>query len=116
MSCRSVGPGWRRRWEFFGVLGFGIAPRPALRPCPGVTRAVGGETFLGARRALGTLRERRGPAALDAQPRGLPLGVLPAVALAVGPAPRFRIADRLALGSEPFGAGALGGGWGALLT
>ena len=46
---------------------FGIVSRLALCPHPGVTRAPGGETTLGARGALGTLRKRRGPAALDAQ-------------------------------------------------
>ena len=88
---------------------FGSAPGLARRPRPGLTGAVGGEAALGARRALGTLRERRGPAALDAQAGGPALGVLPAVAFAVGATPRFGIANRLALGPEAFGAGAVGG-------
>ncbi len=89
--------------------GFGIAPRLALGSRPRVTGAGGGETPFGAGPALGTLRERRRPAALDAEARGLALGVLPAAAFAVGPSPGFGIANRLALGPEAGGAGAIGG-------
>ena len=70
----------------------GIAPpvgvpmrlRVALRPRPGVTGAVAGETPFGAGPALGTLRECRRPAALDAEADGLAFGMLSAAALAVG--------------------------------
>ena len=75
--------------------GFGVAPRLALRPRPGVTGAVGGETPFGARLALGTLRERRHPAALDAEARGLALGVLAAAALAVAGSGGFGSSPRL---------------------
>ena len=68
-----------------------------------MTGAVGGETPFGARPALATLRERRGPAALDAEACGPAFGGLAAASLAVGSAPGFAIANRLALGPEAGG-------------
>ena len=75
-----------------------------------VLARAGGARRTPAHEPLGLpLRERRGPAAFDAQARSPALGVLPAATLTVGPAPGFGIANRLPLGPEPFGAGGLGG-------
>ncbi len=89
--------------------GFRNERRSALGSRSCVTGAVGSKTPFGAMPALGPFRERRDPAALDADAGGPALGVLAAVALTVGAAPGLGIARRLALGPEPRGAGTLGG-------
>ena len=93
------------------ALGLGIASAirdpPGLGP--GVASAVADAVALGAGLAERALGARRLSAALRADPGGLALGVLPAVALALILLRPLAIAPRLALGAEPGGAGAVGG-------